>query len=263
VVLQGVKIGNVTGINVGYDPTGNNIYVRVEFVTQRKAVIMPRNMRLEQEDDREKLTQSLIENGFRARLASQSIVTGKLMLELGFFPGTELNLHTTIEKLWQQLATIDIGKMGTGIESIVAGIDKLVNNVDLKVMEDEAVATLKSLQLAVDDFRLMVRNLDKEIAVLGGNLNQASDGVTRLLNNLDAQVNPLMKEVHRTIRSADATLDVATSALNEADGLLSENSVLRGEIMHALQNISDAARSLKGFADYLERHPEALLKGKQ
>jgi len=274
VVLQGVKIGNVTGINVGYDPTGNNIYVRVEFVTQRKAVIMPRNMRLEQEDDREKLTQSLIENGFRARLASQSIVTGKLMLELGFFPGTELNLHTddkleiptiptTIEKLWQQLATIDIGKMGTGIESIVAGIDKLVNNVDLKVMEDEAVATLKSLQLAVDDFRLMVRNLDKEIAVLGGNLNQASDGVTRLLNNLDAQVNPLMKEVHRTIRSADATLDAATSALNEADGLLSENSVLRGEIMHALQNISDAARSLKGFADYLERHPEALLKGKQ
>lgn len=273
VVLQGVKIGNVTDIKVGYDPAGSNIYVRVEFVTQRKAVSVPGNMRSEQDGDMEKLTQSLIENGLRARLASQSIVTGKLMLELGFFPGTELTLHTddkleiptiptTIEKLWQQLATIDIGKMGAGIENIVVGLDKLVNNVDLKVMEDEAVATLKSLQLAVDEFRLMVGNLDKEIAVLGGNLNQVSDEVTRLVSNLDAQVDPLMREIHRTIRSADTTLGAATSALNEADSLLSENSALRTEVMQALQNISDAARSLKGFADYLERHPEALLKGK-
>jgi len=273
VVLQGVKIGNVAAINVGYDPTGNNIYVRVEFVTQRGVVIVPGSMQLEYAGNREKLTQSLIENGFRARLATQSLVTGKLMLELGFFPGTEVNLHTddkleiptiptTIQKLWQQLATLDLGKMGEGIGNIVRGIDELVNNVDLQAVEDEAVATLQSLQLAVADFRQLVGNLDKEIAVLGGNLTQVSDGVTSLVNNLDAQVDPLIQKIHQTLRSADTTLGAATSALNEADGLLSENSALRAEVMQALQNISDAARSLKGFADYLERHPEALLRGK-
>ncbi len=273
VVLQGVKIGHITAINVGYDPTGNNIYVRVEFVTQRGVVIVPGSMLLEYEGDREALTQSLIENGFRARLATQSLVTGKLMLELGFFPDTEVNLHTddkleiptiptTIQKLWQQLATLDLGKIGVGIENIVTGIDGLVNNVDLKAVEDEAVATLKALQLAVVDFRQLLGNLDKEIAVLGGNLNQVSDGVTSLVNNLDAQLDPLMQNIHQALRSADTTLGAATSALNEAEGLLSENSALRTEVMQALQNISDAARSLKGFADYLERHPEALLKGK-
>ncbi len=273
VVLQGVKIGNVTAINVGYDPTGINIYVRVEFVTRRKAVIMPKGMQLEPDDDREKLTQSLIENGFRARLATQSLVTGKLMLELGFFPDTEVNLHTddkleiptiptTIEKLWQQLATMDLRKMGTGIENVITGMDKLVNNVDLQVIAGETVATLKSLQVAVAEFQQMVSNLDEKIDSVAGSVNQASDGVTSLLNNLDAQVDPLMREIHRTIRSADTTLVSATSALNEADSLLSENSPLRAEIMQALQNISDAARSLKGFADYLERHPEALLRGK-
>lgn len=273
VVLQGVKIGNVTAINVGYDPTGINIYVRVEFVTRRKAVIMPKGMQLEPDDDREELTQSLIENGFRARLATQSLVTGKLMLELGFFPDTEVNLHTddkleiptiptTIEKLWQQLATMDLGKMGTGIENVITGMDKLVNNVDLQVIAGETVATLKSLQVAVAEFQQMVSNLDEKIDSVAGSVNQASDGVTSLLNNLDAHVDPLMREIHRTIRSADTTLGAATSALNEADSLLSENSALRVEIMQALQNISDAARSLKGFADYLERHPEALLRGK-
>lgn len=273
VVLQGVKIGHITAINVGYDPTGNNIYVKVNFFAQRNVVIVPGNLLLEYEGDREKLTQSLIENGFRARLATQSLVTGKLMLELGFFPGTEVNLHTddkleiptiptTIQKLWQQLATIDLGKMVAGIENVVTGIDGLVNSVDLQAVEQETVATLQSLQLAVADFRQLVVNLDQEIGVLGGNLNQAADGVTSLVNNLDAQVDPLMQNIHKTIRSADTTLGAATSALNEADALLSENSALRAEIMQALQNISDAARSLKGFADYLERHPEALLKGK-
>lgn len=272
VVLQGVKIGNVTGIDVGYEPTGNNFYVKVEFVTRRKAVLLPKGMH-SIEEDREGLTQSLIENGFRARLATQSLVTGKLMLELGFYPGTQVNLQSdneleiptipnTIEKFWQELANMDIGKVGEGIENIVAGLDKLVNNVDLQVMGDEAVATLKSLQVAVTEFQQMVSNLDQKVDSVAGSVNQASNQVSSLVQNIDAQVDPLMKEIRRTIRSADTTLEAATSALSEADALLSENSSLRVEVTQAVQNVSDAARSLKGFADYLERHPEALLKGK-
>jgi paraquat-inducible protein B len=274
VVLQGVKVGHVTGIDVGYEPSDNSFYVRVEFTTRPKAVLLPEGMQLEPEGERATLAQSLIENGFRARLATQSLVTGKLMLELGFFPGTQANLHTddkleiptiptTIEKLWQEIATIDFGKIGNGIENIVAGVDRLVNDGDLQQMEIEFVTTLKSLQQAVEEFRKMVVNLDARLEVVAGSLDQAGDGVARLANDLDGHVEPLMQAFHRTIGSADTTLGAATSVLNEADGLLSENSALRTELTQALQNISDAARSLKGFADYLDRHPEALLKGKQ
>ena len=273
VVLQGVKIGNVTNIDVGYEPTDNSFYVRVEFAVGTKAVLLPDGMEPELEDQRATVTQSLIENGFRARLATQSLVTGKLMLELGFFPGTRANLHTddkmeiptirtTIEKMWQQVASIDFGKLGAGIENTVAGLDKLVNSLDLQRVENELVATLKSLQRSAEEFQLTIGNLDKRLESVEGSLNRAGDGVARLANNLDGQVDPLMQAFHGTIKSADTTLAAATSAIEEADGMLSENSALRVEMTQALQNISDAARSLKGFADYLERHPEALLKGK-
>mgnify|MGYP001828482341 FL=1 len=273
VMLQGVKIGNVTDIDVGYEPSDNSFYVKVEFAVGTKAVLLPEGMQPQLEDDRATVTQSLIESGFRARLATQSLVTGKLMLELGFFPGTQANLHTddkmeiptirtTIEKMWQQVASIDFGKLGAGIESIVAGLDQLVNSLDAQRLENEFVTTLKSLQQAADEFQQMIRNLDKRLESVEGSLNQAGDGVARLADNLDGQVDPLMQAFHHTIRSADTTLVAATSAIEEAEGLIAENSALRAELMQALQNISDAARSLKGFADYLERHPEALLKGK-
>ncbi len=277
VLLQGVRIGNVTGIDVGYESTGNRFYVKVEFVTRHRAVLLPADLHLDMDmdmdEDREMIIQTLIENGFRARLATQSMVTGKLMLELGFYPGTKVNLHTrekleiptipnTIEKLWQQLAVMDLGKMGAGITNIVTGLDELVNNVELQRLQDEAVTTLKSLQVAVKEFRQMVSNLDEKVGLVANSVNRASDQVSSMVQNVDAQVDPLIQEIHRTIRSADNTLVVATNTLSEAGGLLSENSALRVELTQALQSISDAARALKGFADYLERHPEALLKGK-
>ena len=148
VVLQGVKIGHVSAIDVGYEPEGKSFYVRVEFTTRPDAVIVPEDLQRETAGQRATLIRSLVQNGFRARLATQSLVTGKLMLELGFFPGTRAYLHTddkleiptiptTIEKLWQEVAQVDFGKISAGIENIVAGLDKLVNGVDLQRIDDE------------------------------------------------------------------------------------------------------------------------------
>ena len=273
VVLQGVKIGHVTAIDVGYEPESKSFYVRVEFTTRPDAVMVPKGLQREMEGGRATVTRFLVQSGFRARLATQSLVTGKLMLELGFFPGTQANLHTddkleiptiptTIEKLWQEVAQVDFRKIGTGIENIVTGVDRLVHSVDLQGIDEEIIVTLKSLQQAVGEFQNMVKNLDSRLESVANNLNQAGEGVARLANNIDNQLGPLMQAVHRTVRSADNTLGAANSAIDAAGGMLSENSPLRAELMQALQNISDAARSLKGFADYLERHPEALLKGK-
>ncbi len=58
------------------------------------------------------------------------------------------------------------------------------------------------------------------------------------------------------------TLRESTATLERARALLSDRSPLYVETQRMLQEVANAARSMRLLTDYLERHPEALLQGK-
>jgi paraquat-inducible protein B len=66
----------------------------------------------------------------------------------------------------------------------------------------------------------------------------------------------------QTLASARGTFGNADKTLGGADKLMEPDSLLGGALGETLQEINRMARSLRGLADYLERHPEALLRGK-
>lgn len=71
-----------------------------------------------------------------------------------------------------------------------------------------------------------------------------------------------MAELDRTLASARGALDGGRVTLDNANKLIEPNSVLGAELGNTLQEVSRAARSVRVLADYLERHPEALIRGK-
>jgi hypothetical protein len=76
-----------------------------------------------------------------------------------------------------------------------------------------------------------------------------------VLSRLEAQIEPLSTSIQDTSTSARGTLRSLDRA---AEG----DSRLGYELVRALRDVADAARSLKTLADYLERHPDALIRGK-
>jgi paraquat-inducible protein B len=58
------------------------------------------------------------------------------------------------------------------------------------------------------------------------------------------------------------TLTNTDRLLGNAGTLIAPDSVMNAELNNMLQQGGGAARSLRVLADYLERHPEALLRGK-
>ncbi len=68
--------------------------------------------------------------------------------------------------------------------------------------------------------------------------------------------------VDQTMASARGTLGNADRTLGSADKLIEPDSLLGGALGETLQEVNRTARSLRVLADYLERHPEALLRGK-
>jgi len=66
-----------------------------------------------------------------------------------------------------------------------------------------------------------------------------------------------------TLASAQGTFTSATGTLDTASNVIQPNSVQLRELDNTLQEVSRAARSIRVLADYLERHPEALIRGKK
>jgi paraquat-inducible protein B len=95
--------------------------------------------------------------------------------------------------------------------------------------------------------------------------------VEDLLKKLDSMpLQEIGENLRKTIADLDLTIITARSTLASARGTLDNTSNLTGpnsaqvqQLDQTLQEISRAARSLRVLADYLEAHPESLIRGKK
>ncbi len=89
------------------------------------------------------------------------------------------------------------------------------------------------------------------------------DDVQSLLKKLDAvPYQGIGDDLRKTMADLDQTLGSAKTTLDSANRLVAPDSVLGEQLGTTLEEVSRAARGLRVLADYLERHPEALIRGK-
>ena len=109
---------------------------------------------------------------------------------------------------------------------------------------------LQSLQESITS---LVAKLNKiPFEGIGKDLRQTLQSADTLLKTLDTSVAP----------EARATLVAARAALDSASSALQPNSALAQSSVDTMREMSRMAASFRALADYLERHPEALIRGK-
>jgi len=104
-----------------------------------------------------------------------------------------------------------------------------------------------------------------------GQLAATEEKVTNIINKLDKmpleqigdELRRAIADLDQTLVTARGTLVSARGTIDNANNFVEPNSVQSQELDSTLQEVSGAARSLRVLADYLQRHPEALLRGKQ
>ena len=278
VLFQGVQIGSVKSITLTIDPKEikADIPVIVEVEPDRFHVVEGAQRT---DEDRKKGAQQLVEKGLRAVLTMQSFITGQLMIELDFYPNTPVNLKSTgkeyieiptipstTERLAQSLQRLDLDELEENLKNTLSGIDRFVNNPDL-------IGSVKTLRETLEEMRQVVKKVDTKIDPLADNLDGTLRDARKLVNNVDRQVDPLAKSVNTTVndfgklaRDADTRVVALGTGLDKTlsavRGVMSPDAPLIVELESTLQEISATARSFRQLADYLERHPEALIQGK-
>ena len=88
---------------------------------------------------------------------------------------------------------------------------------------------------------------------LSGELRETLQAATRVLNTTDASIAPELRNTAAEVRKTLAAVDRA----------LASDSPLQTDTRQAMRDVARAAQAIRVLADYLERHPEALVMGKK
>ena len=294
VVFRGVKIGEVTNMMIYADPRDLSFDIPVILEVE------PDNFQVSGLDvkDRKQFVPRLIKRGLRAQLQMQSMVTGQLMINIDFFPDTPLRLvggkkidfakgvteiptiQTSMQKIEKTLEDIPIGEIANRVNKSLKGIESIVTSENL-------TKSLYYFEQTMKDIRDFARHADEKIDPLTADLSQTLKDAQKLLENVDNQVEPLASSFKRTSDTGGAaledvrklteningrvktlagdlakTLQKAEETLTTIDGAVGEDSPLRFQVETTFSELAQAARSIRVLADYLQRNPDALLRGK-
>ena len=116
------------------------------------------------------------------------------------------------------------------------------------------------LHATLVNLRDLTAKLNERVTPLAESLTQTSNQAGATFADLSTLMQNEQGDVVHLAESIERTADRATEMLEQADNALSG---VDGEDLRSLiQELSEAARSIRIFANYLERHPEALLRGK-
>jgi len=279
VLFQGVKVGSVKSISIHTDMDDLTVDIPVIIEVEPQRFVTESGQHVESDEEVREQIARLIKIGLRAVLGMQSFITGQLMIEVDFHPDTPVvlrnidkhhpeipTIQSTTERLAQTLQRLDLEEMQTSLKNTLTGVDQLVNSPDLK-------ASIRALRETLEEAREVVKNVGTKIDPLADNLDGTIRDARKLVNNVDRQVDPLAKNVNTTVndfgkltRDADARVEALGTSLDKTlsavRGVMSPDAPLIVELESTLKEISATARSFRQLANYLERHPEALIQGK-
>ncbi len=235
--------GNVRGLQVGAPveirgmPYGEVVDIHSQIYADDLSIKIPVTVDLEPDrleivgelqgnaTNHDKLTlQALVDKGLRAQLKTGNLLTGALYVDLDFYPDA-IPVELAMEDNHYVLPTIP-----TKLEHLTNSVSSILDKIK-KVPFDK----------------------------IGANIEGFS-------NQLNTKLTPEMTDAIRELgKVIDAMERLQFAKINsDLEGFTSKlNKELTPEMTATMRELKNAARSLRIMADYLERHPEALISGKR
>jgi paraquat-inducible protein B len=263
VTFKGVRVGSVSNIAIRFNPTTLAFFVPVYIdVDPSKLQAYDSNVSGRAYD-----MAPLTKKGLRGQLQMQSYVTGQLVVALDFFPGTPENL-VGLEKGYPEIPTIpsrteEISKtLGQlPLNELTQALLQAVRSIDRVVNAPGIARGMDSLNATLAEISGLARTIQREIGPLATNLKNISQSTQATLSRAQTSFQEAqLKETMATVRSM---MNEAEKTLGTARRNLSEGSPIMHDLEATLRDLAASARSIRATADYVEQHPEALIRGKR
>ncbi|SMF51333.1 paraquat-inducible protein B [Azospirillum oryzae] len=245
VLMRGLTVGHVAAVRLEYDEQSQELHIPVDIdiepdlVARTYAVIDGKPM---DEAAVRRLVATQVAKGLRGRLASGNLLTGQKLVSFDYEPGNPPTAPGTEKSELPVVASSDL-------ESLTRSAGQVMDKVaalPLDALLADLRGTLQSISGVAGS-----PDLARSLAALAKALGSAD----ALMRDADRQLPQLVKSLRGVATAAQGTLKSANGLLGGGGG--------QADLAGVMRQLNDAARSFRVLADYLERHPEALLRGKR
>jgi paraquat-inducible protein B len=246
VKFKGVEIGSVDRIMLRFEQTPGNVtipvFIKVDSEKFERAGL--------EANFAPEAIKTAIDQGLRARLESESLVTGLLFVNLDFFPGSPARMLHPDSDI-QEIPTLP-----TTIEQATQAVKQIVDrlqDIDLEALVASATGALTAVRelAASSDVKQAVASLDRTL-----------QSVQALSQSLGRTVEPLGESLRTTAERAQLLEEELRKTLDSTRSLLEPGSPLSYQLQTTLQEVSAAARSVRSLSEALERDPSAIVRGR-
>jgi len=270
VTMLGLPAGEVVDVGLDIDPATADLRGRAEIVVYPERLVrrltpqqaaLGKQLSTDEQERVEFFRRLIEERHMRAQLRSGSLLTGQLFVAIDYFPDApRVKVDWNADKPVLPTVRSTIPELEAKLSSIVAKLDQLpLDQIGAQVTE-----ALGTLNVTLKDTSTTLNNLNTNVTP---ELKQAIEDLRRMITTADGllktnvtgtldQVNTTLEDLRRPLASADSVLKNADATL------MGKDAPLQQDLRDTLQEVIKAVRSLRIFLDYLDQHPESLLRGK-
>ncbi len=268
VKFQGVPVGSVTDLLIEIELTDKTFEVPVQYeidltrLTSKAGTFVDLSNRA--------VLQQQINDGLRAQLQMESIVTGQLYVELAYRPDappppppqgstTHLEIPTT-PSLLAALETEAGSLVGEALK-ILFRVNEMLEEIDMQGLNASVMASAQSIERLADSPEIQAAF--EEVTEMTAQFNRTMAEIALLAERLGGAIEPLQGQLDTTNTEVIRTLQSMRQATEATQGLISADSGVGYQLEEALSSLKKAADALRTLALALERNPDMLLRGKK
>lgn len=276
VAYRGIRLGQVTDI---YSVIGSP-RIAVAAKLERGPFLTPENPT--GTDQMQRAMEQAIQQGLRAQLALQSLLTGHLYVSLVLRPDVPASLvgadkkRLEIPAIPSIMAQFEAGLQKVPLVNVPKVFYDTLEGTARLVQSPELGKALESVQPLVADARTLLQRLDKELPPLITSLRGTSDtaraslvDITQQLDRLAAQLDRVVAELGRDagrlMASLTETSDTARGTVKDLGGDLQKTLAQLVPRISALavklEDVSETLRATLATTDATFRNADGALTG--
>ena len=269
VKFKGVTIGKVTRVLLGVGGKAEPVYAKVFY--QVDQTVFDRDFGGQSKFNLFDVegTKKRVEQGLRARLDFESLISGQLFVSLDFVKdAAPFTYHENPTD-----DALEIPVQPSDIEAIVSNLTKAISNlgnVDFLAISKDLQSLILSAKEGIDSLKLAeigdsLNNLVNGPQLKGAltSVKDAFDQLDVTLKKLQGDLDPALSNLNPTLEAAKKTMAQLEEATHSLDKMLSSNSGFRYQLDSTLSQIGSAADALQRLSEFLERNPNSIIFGRK